>query len=216
MLLLNEDGLCAVRAWSNTSPTPPLRALREDGQPAGDHAPPAAFERQDLSFYVTLPGLLPHAWSSEPKQGDNEVSAPGAGGNFNCYKGSPSILHRHTPAPRARARGAGAAWAHSATLALVPTTAGHPHPSSIIMDSLGTSLLDFFKHKTSIQGVLLLVCAGYQQLTHPRRAQRDPPPTGLPVPCPACSYARVAAANAPQVQDGGEGKSMFLSFTALH
>ena len=101
VLLLNEDGLCAVRAWSNTSPTPPLRALREDGQPAGDHAPPAAFE------HVTLPGLLPHAWSSEPKQGDNEVSAPGAGGNFNCYKGPPSNLNRHTPAPRARARGAG-------------------------------------------------------------------------------------------------------------
>ena len=98
VLLLNEDGLCAVRAWSNTSPTPPLRALREYGQSAGDHAPPAAFERQDLSFHVTLPGLLPHAWSSAPKQGDNEVNAPGAGGNCNCYEGSPSDLNRLTPA----------------------------------------------------------------------------------------------------------------------
>ena len=159
VLLLNEDGLCAVRAWSNTSPTPPLRALREDGQPARDHAPPAALERQDLSFHVTLPGLLPHAWSSAPKQGDNEVNAPGAGGNCNCYTGSPSILNRHTPARRARARRGGAAWAHSATLALVPTTAGHPHPSSIIMDSLGTSLLDFFKRKTSYPGALPW-CAG--------------------------------------------------------
>ena len=160
VLLLNEDGLCAVRAWSNTSPTPPLRALREYGQSAGDHAPPAAFERQDLSFHVTLPGLLPHAWSSAPKQGDNEVNAPGAGGNCNCYKGSPSILNRHTPArARARARGGCCMGPFRDTR----TCSYHGRaPASIQHHNglAGHSLLDFFKRKISIQGVLLIVCAG--------------------------------------------------------
>ena len=163
--------------------------------------------RPDFWFCVTLAGLQLGSRGTARTRGINVLCDAGAAGIAICYKLSAWFLGSSLTQGRAPARATPSGMGPSRP---THTCSNHGRSHPFIRHHHGRAEHLLSRHLQAQDLVFRCPppCArASRQLTHHQRAQRDSSPPGHPMPCLTYSFVLCAAAGAPEVGAGGEGRA---------